>query len=70
MELVVKKWGRSLGAVIPAEKAKQLNLKENDIVRAHLVKQENDLSRLFGKFKFSRPIEEILRESDRECWDE
>ncbi len=32
--------------------------------------EENPLKETFGKFKFSRPIEEILKESDEECWDE
>jgi len=70
MELVVKKWGRSLGAVIPVEKAKQLGLKENDIIHAELFKEKNPIAETFGTFKFKRSTEEILKESDMECWDE
>ena len=70
MELVIKKWGRSFGAVIPMEKVKQMNLKESDIVSATLVPRKNTLKETFGTFKFKRSVEEILRESDRECWDE
>jgi len=70
VELVVKKWGRSLGAVIPAEKVKKLHLKENDVIRAELFEKKNPLKETFGTFKFKRSTEEILRESDKECWDE
>ena len=70
MELVIKKWGRSFGAVIPMEKVKQMNLKENDIVSATLLPIKNPLKETFGTFKFKRSVAEILKESDRECWDE
>lgn len=70
MELVIKKWGRSFGAVIPMEKAKQLKLKEDDVVHADLFKERTELSKLFGIAKLKRPTAEILAESDKECWDE
>ncbi len=70
MELVIKKWGRSLGAVIPAEKAKQIGIKENHVVRADLFKKKNPVKETFGIFKFKKPVQKILRESDKECWDE
>jgi antitoxin component of MazEF toxin-antitoxin module len=70
MELVIKKWGRSFGAVIPMDKVKQMNLKENDVVNVTLFPKKNPLKETFGTFKFKRSVEEILRESDRECWDE
>jgi antitoxin component of MazEF toxin-antitoxin module len=70
MELVIKKWGRSFGTVIPMDKVKQLNLKENDVVRAELIRKRNPLESTFGILKMKTPIEKLLAESDRECWDE
>lgn len=32
--------------------------------------KENLLKETFGTFKFSRSTDEILKESDEECWDE
>ncbi len=70
MELVIKKWGRSFGAVIPMEKAKQLNLKENDVVRAELLRKKNPLESTFGILKMKTPTEKLLADSDKECWNE
>ncbi len=70
MELVIKKWGRSLGAVIPKEKALQLNLKENDVVFAKLIQKENPLKHTFGILKMKTPAAKLLADSDKECWDE
>jgi len=33
-------------------------------------KEKNPLRETFGTFQFSRPIDEILKEGDKESWDE
>lgn len=32
--------------------------------------KRNVLKETFGTFKFSKPIDQILKESNQECWDE
>ena len=49
-ELVIKKWGNSLGVVLPKELVQKRHLKENDKVMVEVVK-EADLTKLFGFLK-------------------
>ena len=70
MELVIKKWGRSFGAIIPMEKVKQMELKENDVVHAIIGKRKNPVERNFGVLKMKTPTAKLLADSDKECWDE
>lgn len=70
IEARLKKWGRSFGVVIPMDKIKKENLEENDKVKILISKKKNPLRETFGILKFKRPIEEILKEGDKESWDE
>lgn len=71
-ELELRKWGRSLGAVIPAKAVKKEHLKPGQHLKALLSKKTktNPLKETFGTLKLKRSTEEILRETDREAWDE
>jgi hypothetical protein len=63
IEVKTKKWGNSLGIIIPSKDAENLNLKENQTIRIDInIKNENPLKEMFGAFKFKRPTEEILKE--------
>ena len=70
VEAKVRKWGRSFGVVIPKEEAIEEGIKENEAVSILIGKKKNVLREAFGTFKFKKSTEEMLRESDRECWDE
>ncbi len=66
----LKQWGRSFGIVIPMDKIKRENLSEKDELKILIVKKKNPLKEHFGSFKFKRSTEEILKEGDKESWDE
>ena len=70
VETKVRKWGRSFGVVIPKEKIKEEGIKENETIKLLIGKKNNVLREVFGTFKFKKSTEEMLRESDKECWDE
>ena len=70
VETKVRKWGRSFGVVIPIEKIKEEGIKENETIKLLIGKKKNVLREIFGTFKFKKSTEEMLRESDKECWDE
>ena len=70
IESKLKKWGRSFGVVIPMDKIKKENLSEQDELKILITKKKNPLKETFGTVKFKRPIEEILKEGDKESWDE
>lgn len=69
-EARLKRWGRSFGIVVPMEEIKNEHLKENEKIDVLITKEKNPLKKHFGTHKFTRPIKEILDESDRESWDE
>ena len=62
---VVRKWGNSLGVVIPSEDASREGLRENDEVEV-VIRKALDIRELFGKYKF-RDLQK-LKEELREGW--
>ena len=44
----IKKWGNSMGLLIPKKELERLNIKENQEVLVEIVKKENPLKELFG----------------------
>ncbi len=49
-EITLKKWGNSVGAVLPKEFVESQGLKENDKVIIDIVKKA-DLTKIFGSLK-------------------
>jgi len=70
VESKLRKWGRSIGLVIPKKIVEMEKLKEGDSVKLVLAKKRNALKEVFGTLRFRRSTDEILRESDKEAWDE
>jgi antitoxin component of MazEF toxin-antitoxin module len=62
---VMRKWGNSLGVVIPREEASKEGLHENDEVEIVITKAV-DIRQLFGKYKF-RDLQSVKDEL-REGW--
>lgn len=57
-----KKWGNSLGIIIPKEEVDNLKLRENQTIVVEIIKKENPLKELFGFGKLKKPTEELLKE--------
>ncbi len=57
-----KKWGNSLGVVLPRETVLDMNLKEGEIITLEITKKENVLRELFGNLKFKKSTEQLLKE--------
>lgn len=71
IESKLRRWGNSLGIVVPIRKLRKGSLGEGDEVKALIIKKNKvNLRKLFGAHKFSRPIEELLKESDKELYNE
>ncbi len=63
IEVKTKKWGNSLGIIIPNKEAEKLKLKPKQKLRIDIhITTENPLKEMFGAYKFKRPTEEILKE--------
>ncbi|MBI2670617.1 hypothetical protein HYX18_01395 [Candidatus Woesearchaeota archaeon] len=66
----VREWGNSFGLVISKDKAKEFGLKPGDSVEIILKKEENILGKVFGTLKFKKSTKRMMRESDKELYNE
>jgi len=66
----IRKWGRSLGIVIPKELSEKANLKEGKKVRIFISETINPISKTFGTIKLKKTTEKIMEEINEESWDE
>jgi bifunctional DNA-binding transcriptional regulator/antitoxin component of YhaV-PrlF toxin-antitoxin module len=64
MRTKVKKWGNSLGLIIPADIASKEGIKEGDEVEYQL-KKSSDVKELFGKYPMGN-VQKIKNELRRE----
>lgn len=62
---VVRRWGNSLGVVIPREEASKEGIRENDEVEV-VIRKAVDIRQLFGKYKFKDL--QSLKDELREGW--
>ncbi len=72
VEGVTRRWGNSsLVFVIPKEVVEKENLKPNQKVKAILLRQSSVVAKTFGMVKqWKKPTQQIMREIDRELWQE
>src|SRR3989344_6390926 len=66
----VRQWGRSLGIVLPKEEIKIEAIEKDDLVTVLISKKKNPLKETFGTLRIRKSTDEILKESDRDAWDE
>ncbi len=66
IEVKTKKWGNSIGIVIPIEAADKLNIKPEETIIIDITKKENVLKELFGAMKSKKPTEQMLKEARKE----
>ena len=70
VKVKVREWGSSLGVILPKEATKEEGIRKDDTITLLIGKKSNALKETFGKLKFKRSTEDILKESDKESWDE
>ena len=71
IETKVKRWGNSLGIIIPSEAAETRNIRENDDIKVLIVKDSRKvLKRTFGllKGKLTKPTQQIKDELRRDLY--
>ena len=69
---VIRDWGKSKGVVIPQDAVVKEKLKTGEEVELLIRKKakKNPLEETWGTVKFSRPTEAILKDVDRELWND
>lgn len=67
IETKTKKWGSSLGVIIPKEIVREERLREGENIRINILsKKKTTGADIFGKLKFKKPIQVLLDETDRD----
>ncbi len=67
-EAMLKRWGSSVGLILPKGSLKKEDLKVGQRVIVRVMKKISPLRQTFGTLKFRKSTEELLRESDQEMW--
>ena len=67
IEATIKRWGNSMGIIIPSILLEQKRLKENDKILVEVVK-EADLSDVFGMIKKRKMSGQKAKDMAREGW--
>lgn len=62
IEVKTKRWGNSIGIVIPSESVERLNLKPEEEIIIEIEKKNNVLKELFGKAKFKKPAKKMIED--------
>ena len=71
INVTARRWGRSLGAVIPKEKAEAEGINEGDDITMLIKKKsKNPLKLVQGAIPDLGDVKELLDEVDREGWDD
>src|SRR5437867_4417593 len=65
----VKRWGNSLGLIVPAEVARSQNIRDGDYLEVEIRRRVPTPSELSGTWKFRRNLPELIREM-KEGWDD
>ena len=64
---ITKKWGNSIGVIIPSEVIKKQEIKEGqEIIITMVSKKKTKVKNVFGKLKFKKDTQEILDEIDED----
>ncbi|MBS3079700.1 hypothetical protein J4218_06265 [Candidatus Pacearchaeota archaeon] len=68
----LRKWGNSLGIVVPLSSLYEKNLKEGDDVNVIISVQNDDdiLRKSFGTIKLKKSVDKFMRELDKELYND
>jgi len=62
IQVKTKKWGNSIGIIIPSEAIEKFNIKPEEEIVIEIERKNNILKELFGKAKFKKPTGQIIKE--------
>lgn len=66
----LRKWGNSLGIVVPHGRAESERMREGEEITVLLIKSGNVLKETFGTFKFKKSTQKMMDEIDAELYNE
>ena len=69
IETKIRKWGNSYGIIVPLYSLDEGRFKENEEIIAILIKKGNVIKETFGKVKFKKSTEQMMKETDEDLYD-
>ena len=66
IEVKTKKWGNSIGIVIPSETINRLNIKPEERIVIQIEKKTNVLKEMFGIMKSKKSTKQMVKEAREE----
>lgn len=67
IETKTRRWGSSLGIIIPKKLVKEERLREGQEIRIDILSRKKTTGAdIFGKLKFRKPIQVLLDETDKD----
>ena len=66
IEVKTKKWGNSIGIIIPSETVERLRIKPEEKIVIQIEKKTNVLREMFGSMKSKKSSEQMLQEVRKE----
>ncbi len=67
IEVMTRKWGNSIGIILPKDLVEKQNLKENEMIVVNVVKKI-DFSDVFGMIKKRKMSGQKMKDLSREDW--
>ncbi|MEM2131029.1 MAG: hypothetical protein QXR96_00765 [Candidatus Woesearchaeota archaeon] len=68
IECTARKIGNSIGFIIPKYVVEKEKIKENEKIKIIISKNKDVFDKTFGKLKFNKQTDLIMREIDEELW--
>lgn len=68
----LRRWGNSFGVVVPQRAIENEDVREGDELNILITKKKkkNVLKETFGTMKFKKSVEQMMKETDRELYNE
>ncbi len=66
IEVKTKKWGNSIGIVIPIEAVERFNIKPEEDIIIEIEKKNNVLKEMFGKAKLKKSAKRMIKDFRKE----
>lgn len=63
LEVKTKKWGNSIGVIIPSETVESLGIKPEEEIVIEIKERNNVLKELFGAINFKKSAKQIVKEA-------
>jgi len=67
----LRRWGNSFGIIVPQKILKEKpSLKENEEITVFISQTKPNLKKLFGAHKFKKSTDQMMREIDKELYND